>query len=244
MVRYQDVEDSSVDELRVVHILIFMSYGNKELFKKYGSGFVDVVCSMLLTEERMSDQLFGAAIRFLTRVGGKISHYHNENITDQKVKSHIVSCLALFDENPAANWRYKECAIYLVDSLGNRVADVESFFRLYIVPELESQDDSVQTLVDSINSVQANFFDDFLAEFWIPNVKSINGTYKLEDKPYFEIQDPLKEIKDPKRFLLTSLANLSSQFRGRFPPIIIRYLSSANQATLLQLCNSFNLNIV
>ncbi|GKG06245.1 hypothetical protein Tco_0326331, partial [Tanacetum coccineum] len=69
MVRYQGVEDSSVDELRVVvcHILIFMSYGNKELFKKYGSEFVDVVCSMLLTEERMSDQLFGAAIRFLTR---------------------------------------------------------------------------------------------------------------------------------------------------------------------------------
>ncbi|GJU36818.1 exportin-2 [Tanacetum coccineum] len=229
-----------------------MSYGNKELFKKYGSGFVDVVCSMLLTEERMSDQLFGAAIRFLTRVGGtvacyfskEISHYHNENITDQKVKSHIVSCLPLFDENPTANWRYKECAIYLVDSLGNRVADVESFFRLYIVPELESQD------VNAFPMLKAASLK-FLTTFQrIPNVKSINGTYKvsvvasskllcespllldpaaevlcgklldgivtllsqLEDKPYFEIQDPLKEIKDPKRFLLTSLANLSSQF--------------------------------
>nr|GEY41874.1 exportin-2 [Tanacetum cinerariifolium] len=202
------------------------------------------------------------------------SHIRNVYVLADYHNPTIVSCLALFDENPAANWRYKECAIYLVDSLGNRVADVESFFRLYIVPELESQDvnafpmlkaaslkflttflrvfpkhlvmahldnvarfftsdfnavhyyvayciihklllvkerygleryhiwaslfnhlqncrppsrfviclvklmsrflvkDGVQTLVDSINSVQANFFDYFLAEFWILNVKS------------------------------------------------------------------------
>lgn len=65
----------------------------------------------------------------------------------------------------------------------------------------------------------------------------INAIYKREE-------DPLKEIMDPKYYSMALLANLSSQFRGRFPPIITKYLSEANQASLLQLCNSYNLATV
>ncbi|KAK9056119.1 hypothetical protein SSX86_027207 [Deinandra increscens subsp. villosa] len=68
----------------------------------------------------------------------------------ERVSSQIHNCLALFAENPAANWKYKDCAIYLVVSLATKKAggasvstdfvDVESFFRLVIVPELQGQD--------------------------------------------------------------------------------------------------------
>ncbi|GJS17472.1 exportin-2 [Tanacetum coccineum] len=57
-------------------------------------------------------------------------------------------------------------------------------------------------------------------------------------------EDPLKEIQDPKHYCVALLANLSNKFRGRFPPVITRYLSQANQAALLQLCNWYNLAIV
>lgn len=52
-------------------------------------------------------------------------------------------------------------------------------------------------------------------------------------------EDPLKEINDAKHYFVALLANLSSLFPGRF-----RYLSSAKQGALLQLCNSYNLAIV
>ncbi|KVH89008.1 Armadillo-like helical [Cynara cardunculus var. scolymus] len=167
----------------------------------------------------------------------------------------------------------------------------------------------LQTLMDSINSVQANLFHVILGQFWIPTLKTITGytevklsavastkllcespslldpaaeelwgklldsivallsqpeEERVEDEPEVpdfaeatgyqatfvrlhnagkKEEDPLKEIKDPKHFSVALLANTSSQFRGRFPPIITRYLSPANQAALLQLCNSYNLSI-
>ncbi|XP_071741375.1 exportin-2-like [Rutidosis leptorrhynchoides] len=68
----------------------------------------------------------------------------------ERVSAQISSCLALFAENPTANWKYKDCAIYLVVSLATKKAggasvltdlvDVESFFRSVIVPELQGQD--------------------------------------------------------------------------------------------------------
>ncbi|KAM7511883.1 hypothetical protein LguiB_010758 [Lonicera macranthoides] len=57
-------------------------------------------------------------------------------------------------------------------------------------------------------------------------------------------EDPLKEINDPKHFLVASLANLSAHSPGRYPQIISENLEPANQAALLQLCNSYNLSIV
>ncbi|KAK9056120.1 hypothetical protein SSX86_027208 [Deinandra increscens subsp. villosa] len=167
----------------------------------------------------------------------------------------------------------------------------------------------MQTLIDSINSVQANLFHIILEQIWIPNLKNLTGytevklsavastkllcespllldpaaeklwgslldsivtllsqpeEQRVEDEPELpdfgeatgyqatfvrlhnagkKEEDPLKEIHDPKHFSIALLANLSSQFRGRFPPIITRYVSPANQAALLQLCSSYNLAI-
>lgn len=57
-------------------------------------------------------------------------------------------------------------------------------------------------------------------------------------------EDPLKDVKDPKEFLVASLARLSSLSPGRYPQIINQYLDPANQAALLQLCNTYNCPIV
>ncbi|KAL3536696.1 hypothetical protein ACH5RR_000062 [Cinchona calisaya] len=78
-----------------------------------------------------------------------IALHYKEKVTEN-VSTQIQSCLSLFNENPAANWKHKDCGIYLVVSLANRKAggtsfstdlvDVESFFGSIIVPELRSQD--------------------------------------------------------------------------------------------------------
>ncbi|KAG8653447.1 exportin-2 [Manihot esculenta] len=57
-------------------------------------------------------------------------------------------------------------------------------------------------------------------------------------------EDPLKDIKDPKQFLVASLANLSARSPGRFPLIISENLDAANQTALLQLCSTYNCPIV
>ena len=57
-------------------------------------------------------------------------------------------------------------------------------------------------------------------------------------------EDPLKDIKDLKEVLVASLAGLSSRFPGRYPQIINQYLDPANQAALLQLCNTYNCQII
>ncbi|KAF8393914.1 hypothetical protein HHK36_020115 [Tetracentron sinense] len=57
-------------------------------------------------------------------------------------------------------------------------------------------------------------------------------------------EDPLKEIKDPKEFLIISLAKLSALYPGRYPAIINESLDPTNQAALLQLCNKYNYPIV
>ncbi|PIN12388.1 Nuclear export receptor CSE1/CAS (importin beta superfamily) [Handroanthus impetiginosus] len=57
-------------------------------------------------------------------------------------------------------------------------------------------------------------------------------------------EDPLPEIKDPKQFLVASLANISARAPGSFPQIINENLEQANQAALFQLCSSYNLTIV
>ncbi|CAI9292076.1 unnamed protein product [Lactuca saligna] len=78
-----------------------------------------------------------------------IAGNYKQKITE-RVSTQIHNCLAMFGENPAGNWKYKDCAIYLVVSLATKKAggasistdlvDVESFFRSVIVPELQGQD--------------------------------------------------------------------------------------------------------
>ncbi|XP_010512821.1 PREDICTED: exportin-2-like [Camelina sativa] len=56
-------------------------------------------------------------------------------------------------------------------------------------------------------------------------------------------EDPLKDIKDPKQFVVASVSRLSSASPGRFPQIIGENLEQANQAALIQLCNAYNCGI-
>ncbi|OMO64274.1 hypothetical protein CCACVL1_21898 [Corchorus capsularis] len=66
------------------------------------------------------------------------------------VSIQIQNLLSSFAANPSANWKDKDCAIYLVVSLATKKAggtsvstdlvDVQTFFASVIVPELQSQD--------------------------------------------------------------------------------------------------------
>uniref|UniRef100_A0A0D9UYL1 Importin N-terminal domain-containing protein n=1 Tax=Leersia perrieri TaxID=77586 RepID=A0A0D9UYL1_9ORYZ len=56
--------------------------------------------------------------------------------------------------------------------------------------------------------------------------------------------DLLKEVNDPKQFLVTSLATLSAQSPGRFGPIIEQNVDPANKGALIQLCAAYNTSIV
>nr|BAD95016.1 putative cellular apoptosis susceptibility protein [Arabidopsis thaliana] len=56
-------------------------------------------------------------------------------------------------------------------------------------------------------------------------------------------EDPLKDIKDPKQFLVASVSRLSSASPGRYPQIIGENLEQANQTALIQLCNAYNCGI-
>lgn len=57
-------------------------------------------------------------------------------------------------------------------------------------------------------------------------------------------EDPVKEIKDPKEFLVTSLARLASTYPQKYPTIIQQYLDPTNQAALLELCTTYKCSIV
>lgn len=57
-------------------------------------------------------------------------------------------------------------------------------------------------------------------------------------------EDPLKEVKDPREFLVRSLERLASASPGKYPRIIQESLDSTNQAALVQLCSAYNCSIV
>ncbi|KAK9124718.1 hypothetical protein Sjap_014320 [Stephania japonica] len=57
-------------------------------------------------------------------------------------------------------------------------------------------------------------------------------------------EDPVKEIKNVKEFLVTSLAKLASLSPGKYPSIINQSLEQANQEALLQLCGMYSCTIV
>ncbi|RID60946.1 hypothetical protein BRARA_E00127 [Brassica rapa] len=56
--------------------------------------------------------------------------------------------------------------------------------------------------------------------------------------------DPLPDIRDPKQFVVASLARLSAASPGRYPQLIGENLEKANQAALLQLCSAYNSIII
>uniref|UniRef100_A0A7N0VK74 Importin N-terminal domain-containing protein n=1 Tax=Kalanchoe fedtschenkoi TaxID=63787 RepID=A0A7N0VK74_KALFE len=103
-------------------------------------------------------------------------------------------------------------------------------------------------LLDSVVTLVSRPVEERLDEE--PEVPELGGTM---DNPASFIrlhnagnreEDPVVGISDSKEFLVTSLAQLSTQFPGRFPLVIGEILESANQAALLQLCHTFNKNIV
>eukprot|EP01018_Ginkgo_biloba_P023988 Gb_25747 [translate_table: standard] len=57
-------------------------------------------------------------------------------------------------------------------------------------------------------------------------------------------EDPVKEIKDPKEYLVTSLAKISSQAPGKYPAIIQQSLEPPIQTALAQFCSSYGCTIV
>ncbi|XP_057778621.1 exportin-2 [Salvia miltiorrhiza] len=113
---------------------------DEELFEMNYIEFIrrDMEGSDLETRRRIACELLkGIALNYKERVA-------------EKASAQIQSLLASFSQNPAANWKHKDCAIYLVVSLATKKAsgtsistdlvDVESFFGSVIVPELRSQD--------------------------------------------------------------------------------------------------------
>ncbi|KAI3444397.1 hypothetical protein Pfo_001062 [Paulownia fortunei] len=113
---------------------------DEELFEMNHVEFIrrDMEGSDLDTRRRIACELLkGIALNY------------KEKVTE-KVSAQVQTLLASFSENSAANWKHKDCAIYLVVSLATKKAggssistdlvDVESFFGSVIVPELRSQD--------------------------------------------------------------------------------------------------------
>jgi exportin-2 (importin alpha re-exporter) len=57
-------------------------------------------------------------------------------------------------------------------------------------------------------------------------------------------EDPLPDIKDPRKFFVATLSQLCAHSPGRFPNVISENVDPANQAALLQLCNTYNVALV
>ncbi|XP_068667006.1 exportin-2-like [Aristolochia californica] len=57
-------------------------------------------------------------------------------------------------------------------------------------------------------------------------------------------EDPLKEVRDPREFLVTSLARLTALSPGKYPAIIQKTVEPDNQAALLQLSSAYRCPIV
>ena len=57
-------------------------------------------------------------------------------------------------------------------------------------------------------------------------------------------EDPFKEIKDPKEFLVTSLARISTQALDKCSSIIQQSLEPTNQVSLTRFCSRYRCTIV
>ncbi|CAI9109891.1 OLC1v1009814C1 [Oldenlandia corymbosa var. corymbosa] len=56
-------------------------------------------------------------------------------------------------------------------------------------------------------------------------------------------EDPLKETKDPKQFLVVSLAKLCAASPGKYVPIITNNIDQPNRAALAQLCKAYDVRL-
>ncbi|KAJ6799395.1 exportin-2 [Iris pallida] len=77
----------------------------------------------------------------------------------------------------------------------------------------------------------------------IPETMGYSASFARLQNAGKKDEDPLKEVKDPKEYLLTSLARLSAASPGRFPAAIEQYVDPSNRTALLQLCATYNCTI-
>lgn len=103
-------------------------------------------------------------------------------------------------------------------------------------------------MVDSIVTLLSRPEEDRVAEEPdMPDITENAGyttTFVLLYNAAKKEEDPLKDIRDPRQFFVASLSRLSALSPGRYPKVISENVDPANQAALLQLCNTYNLPIV
>ncbi|KAL2904063.1 Exportin-2 [Bienertia sinuspersici] len=139
---YKLFDDASLDQIcrSIVIPNVMLREEDEELFELNYIDFVrrDMEGSDVDTKRRAACEL----------LKGTAKHYREK--VAPMVNSVIQTMLATCGENPAANWKYKDSAIYLVIALCSVKAtgpnvltgffDLQSFFTLVVVPELQSQD--------------------------------------------------------------------------------------------------------
>ncbi|KMT02976.1 hypothetical protein BVRB_8g195450 [Beta vulgaris subsp. vulgaris] len=153
---YKLFDDASLDQIcrSIVIPNVMLREEDEELFEFNYIEFIrrDMEGSDVGTRRRAACEL----------IKGIATHYREKVAT--MVNNVIQTMLATCSENPASNWKYKDSAIYLVISLctathyREKVAtmvnnvftgffDLQSFFTLVVVPELQSQDVNLYPLL-------------------------------------------------------------------------------------------------
>nr|GEZ32540.1 exportin-2 [Tanacetum cinerariifolium] len=154
----------------------------------------------------------------------------------------LVRCLVIF----MLLFLVKHDTQTLVDSVNSVGANLfNSILDKFWIPTLMTITGNTEVKLSAVASAKLlcespSLLDPAAEELWATGYQAtfvhLHNVGRMEE-------DPLQGIQDPKHICVALLANLSSHFRGRFPPVITRYLSQANQATLLQICNWYNLAI-
>ncbi|CAO2822764.1 unnamed protein product [Amaranthus hypochondriacus] len=139
---YKLFDDASLDQIcrSIVIPNVMLGEEDEELFEFNYVDFIrrDMEGSDIDTRRRAACELLkGIATHYREKVGPMVNNV-------------IQTMLGTCGENPASNWKYKDSAIYLVISLsivkatGPNVLtgffDLQSFFTLVVVPELQSED--------------------------------------------------------------------------------------------------------
>ncbi|KAF3328821.1 exportin-2 [Carex littledalei] len=101
--------------------------------------------------------------------------------------------------------------------------------------------DGIVQLLTNSDQAGADLEDDAAD---VPETIEYTGSFAKLHSAGKKDDDPLKEIRDPKQFFVSSVAGLSAQFPGRFGPVIQQFVSPANQTALVQLCGTYNSAIV
>ncbi|KAM0932662.1 putative importin-beta domain, exportin-2, armadillo-like helical, exportin-2, central [Dioscorea sansibarensis] len=78
----------------------------------------------------------------------------------------------------------------------------------------------------------------------VPETEGYSASFARLHNAGKKEEDPLKEIRDSKEFLVSSLARLSAASPGRYGTIIEKFVDPQNRSALIQLCGGYNCTIV